>query len=88
MDSIFQRIEGVTYYIDEITWRTTDKHLEHLEEVLQHLLKHSADWTKCKFWQSGVTFLGYQVDADGIHTTEDKLQAIVQALALKNVPEL
>ena len=35
-----------------------------------------------------MTFLGHRVDADGIHTTEDKLQAIVQAPAPKNVHEL
>ena len=41
MDSILQGIEGVACYIDDIiTGKTTDEHLEHLEEVLQHLLKH------------------------------------------------
>ena len=35
-----------------------------------------------------MTFLGHRVDADGIHTPEDKLQAIVQAPAPKNVQEL
>ena len=35
-----------------------------------------------------VTVFGHQVDADGIHITDDKLQAIVQAPAPKNVQEL
>ena len=92
MDSILQGIEGVTCYIEDIivTGKTTDEHLEHLEEVLQRLLNHSvrAKRTKCRFLQSSVTFLGHRVDADGIHTTEDKLQAIVQAPAPKNIQEL
>ncbi len=32
-----------------------------------------------------VDFLGHRVDAEGIHTKKDKLQAIVQAPAPKNV---
>ena len=42
MDSILQGIEGVACYIDDIiiTGKTTHEHLEHLEEVLQRLLKY------------------------------------------------
>ena len=45
-------------------------------------------WAKCRFLQPSVNFLGHHVDAEGIHTTEDKLEFIVQTPAPKNVQEL
>ena len=92
MDSILQGIRGVACYIDDIivTGKSDEEHLEHLEEVLLRLLRHGvhAKWAKCRFLQSSVNFLGHRVDAEGIHATADKLQAIVQAPAPKNVQEL
>ena len=38
--------------------------------------------------QTSVTYLGHQVDARGIHTTTEKVEAIQQAPAPKNVTEL
>ena len=79
-----QGIDGVACYIDDIiiTGKTDEEHLEHLEEVLRHLLRHGihVKWAKCRFLQPSVDFLGHHVDAEGIHTTEDKLRATVQAL--------
>ncbi len=43
---------------------------------------------KCKFLKPSVNFLGHRVDADGIHTTDEKLKAIVEAPAPKNIQEL
>ena len=91
MDSILQGIRGVACYINDIiTGKSDEEHLEHLEEVLQRLLRHGvhAKWAKCRFLQPSMNFLGCQVDAEGIHATADKLQAIVQAPAPKNVQEL
>ena len=92
MDSILQGIDGVACYIDDIiiTGKTDEEHLEHLEEVLRRLLRHGVHvkWAKCRFLQPSVDFLGHRVDAEGIHTTEDKLRAIVQAPAPKNINEL
>jgi len=89
MDSILQGVEGVACYIDDIiiTGRTQEEHLEHLEEVLRRLLKHGVHVkkAKCRFLQPSVNFLGHRIDAEGIHTTEDKLQAIVQAPAPRNI---
>ena len=38
--------------------------------------------------QTSVTYLGHQIDARGIHTTAEKVEAIQQAPAPKNVTEL
>ena len=92
MGCILQGIEGVACYIDDIiiTGRTTKEHLDRLEEVLKRLAQHGvkARKDKCRFLQDGVEFLGHIIDAKGIHTTPDKLQAIVDAPSPQNVTEL
>ena len=92
MDTILQGAEGVACYIDDIivTGRTPAEHIEHLEEVLKRLLRHGVrvKRQKCRFLQPSVSFLGHRIDATGIHPLDDKLQAIVQAPAPTNVPEL
>ena len=92
MDTILQGIEGVACYIDDIiiTSRTTEEHLERLEEVLKRLLRHGlhVKKSKCCFLQPSVIFLGHCIDAEGLHPTEEKLKAIVEAPAPKNIQEL
>ena len=92
MDTILQGIDGVACYIDDIiiTGKTTEEHLEHLEEVLRCLLRHGVQVKKpkCHFFQPSVIFLGYRIDAEGIHPTDEKLKAIVDAPAPKNLQEL
>ena len=89
MDTILQGIDGVACYIDDIIM-TTEEHLEHLEEVLRHLLQHGVHVKKlkCRFFQLSVIFLGHRIDAEGIHPTDEKLIAIVKASAPKNPQEL
>ena len=43
---------------------------------------------KCAFLQNEVEYLGYQIDANGVHTAPSKLQAIQRAPVLKNVKQL
>ena len=92
MDTILQGIGGVACYIDDIiiTGKTTEEHLEHLEEVLRRLLRHGVHVKKpkCRFLQSSVIFLGHRIDANGIHPTGEKLKAIVEAPVPKNIQEL
>ena len=92
MDTILQGIDGVACYIDDIiiTGKTPEEHLAHLEDVLKSLQKHGirVKLPKCQFLRPSVTFLGHVIDADGIHTTKDKLQAIVEAPAPSTVQEL
>ena len=91
MESILQGIDGVACYIDDIiTGKTTKEHLDHLEEVLKRLAEHGvkAKKDKCRFFEDSVEFLGHLIDAKGIHTTPDKLRAIVDAPAPRNVNEL
>ena len=58
-----------------------------LEEVLKHLLQHGLHVKKsnCCFLQSSV---GHCTDAEGLHPTEKKLKAIVEAPAPKTIQDL
>ena len=44
--------------------------------------------SKCSFLKMGVQYLGHRIDADGIHATDAKLRAIIDAPQPKNVSEL
>ena len=43
---------------------------------------------KCEFRKSSISYLGHRIDSEGIHTTQDKVNAICKALTPKNVSEL
>ena len=92
MDTILQGVEGVACYIDDIiiTGKSTEEHLERLEEILQRLLRYGihVKKSKCRFLQSSVIFLGHRIDAEGLHPTKEKLKAIMDAPASKNIQEL
>ena len=73
-----------------ITGNTTDEHLKNLNEVLKWLeeaglcLKRE----KCKFLSTSVVYLGHHIDAEGLHPTADKVDAIHQAPTPQNCSEL
>ena len=92
MDSILQGIAGVICYIDDIlvTGKDDAQHLQALEQVLSRLQK--AGWTiqknKCVFMARSVEYLGHVVDAEGLHTTPEKLKAILEAPAPKDLNQM
>lgn len=89
MESILQGVPNVVVYIDDIliTGASEQEHLETLDCVLERLeiaglrvKKH-----KCRFM---VEYLGYRIDAKGLHPTPEKVQAVKEAPCPKNVQEL
>ena len=92
MDTVLQGLPGVTCYIDDIliTGATVDEHLQRFEAVLQRLQKHGfrLKKAKCKYMAESVEYLGYRLDAIGLHATDEKLQAILQAPTPRDVQEL
>ena len=92
MDQILRGIDGVICYLDDIliTGSTEEEHLERLRQVLKRLEEHGirVKRSKCFFLRPSVQYLGHLVDADGLHATDDKLKAITEARAPKNLPEL
>ena len=77
----------MTVYFDDIlvAGSSVSEHLSVLEQVLSRLLESKE---KCHFLIKSVTYLGYQIDATGIHPTSEKIRAIKDAPTPRNVTEL
>ena len=91
MDQILQGMDKVRCRIDDILMRTEPhEHLQVLDEVLTRLEKHGilAKRSKCEFMVLSVEFLGYRVDREGRHPTDEKIAPIKGALSSTNVAEL
>ena len=92
MEGVLKGIPGVSIYLDDIliTGKSEEQHLANLERVLKQLevsdmrLKHD----KCCFKMPEVTYLGHRIDKEGLHPTEAKTKAILQAPTPKNLTEL
>ena len=92
MDSILQGIAGVICYIDDIlvTGKDDAQHLQALEQVLSRLQEAglTIQKNKCVFMAKSVEYLGHVVDAEGLHTTPEKLKAILEAPAPKDLNQM
>ena len=92
MDSILQGMSHVICYIDDIlvTGATADEHDRNLDEVLRRLQEHGVGLKqeKCSFFNDSVEYLGHHISETGIHTTEEKTKAILDAPGPKNIQEL
>lgn len=92
MDNLVSGIPGVVVYLDDIliSGATDEEHLTSLEEVLRRMkiaglrLRQN----KCTFMAPSVIYLGYKIDARGLHPVQDKVQAITDAPKPVNVTQL
>lgn len=92
MDQILIGLNGVGCYLDDIivTGKNDEEHLRNLEQVIKKLdqfglkLKKS----KCSFFQDSIQYLGWLVDANGVHASTTGVQAILNASKPENVQEL
>lgn len=92
MDQILHGMENVVCFMDDIlvSAPTKERHLAILDEVMKRLEKHGIriKKSKCAFLQDSVEYLGYRIDAQGLHPTASKVEAIVNEPAPQNVTEL
>ena len=92
MESTLQGIPHTVVYLDDIlvTGRTHQEHLWNLQIVLRQLKQAGLRLKreKCQFLTKAVQYLGYRIDQDGLHPTDDKIKAIREAPAPRNVAEL
>ena len=92
IESVLGRIPGVAIFLDDIliSGKTKREHLAKVRLVLQKLegagLRLSK--AKCTWVTEKVEYLGYKIDALGIHPTNAKLEAIKKAPAPKDVSQL
>lgn len=92
MDQILSGIEGVVCYLDDILITAPNflLHSERLREVLRRLQASGikTQKSKCDWLRSSITYLGHKIDAEGLHPTEDRIEAIKQMPVPKNTTQL
>ena len=92
MDTLLQGIVGIVVYLDDIliTGSSNAEHLASLKEVLTRLEKAGLrlNQKRSQFLAPSITYLGYRIDSEGLHPTEDKLKAVQSAPQPNNVTEL
>ena len=73
-----------------ITGKSDAEHLQNLEEVLKRLQNNGlrVKPAKCRFMESSVEYLGHWIDATGVHTTTEKVDAILKAPVPQNTQQL
>ena len=92
MDTLLQGVPNTLCYLDDIliTDKTDAEHLQNLEEVLKRLqnngLRVKPD--KCRFMEPSVEYLGHCINASGVHTTTQKVDAILKAPIPQNTQQL
>ena len=92
MDQVLQGIKGAHCYLDDIliTGKTTEEHLQNLEEVLKRLNQYGlrANKEKCKWFHKSVSYLGHVVSNAGLKKSPDKIKAVTEAPKPQNVSSL
>ncbi|XP_053605087.1 uncharacterized protein K02A2.6-like [Plodia interpunctella] len=92
MTSLLAGIPGVAILIDDIIicGCTVLEMLNRLDIVLDRIEKAGLRLykNKCKFAKEKVEFLGFVIDAEGIHPAKSKVESIVNTPAPKNKQEL
>ena len=91
MERVLSSVKNVVCYLDDIliTTRSVEEHKTVLSEVLQRLERHNikAKLSKCEFFKSAVNYLGYKINKEGQHPTEEKVRAITDVPVPTNVTE-
>jgi hypothetical protein len=92
LESVLEGLNGVIIYLDDIcvTGRSEQEHLQNLQAVLNRLRERGLvlSRSKCVFMTNTVDYLGFRVDKNGVHPTEEKVRAIRSAPVPRNVTEL
>ncbi|KAF8747242.1 hypothetical protein RHS01_11373 [Rhizoctonia solani] len=83
---------SVVVYLDDILIfsNSREEHVEHVKEVLSHLLKHNlfCNPAKCYFFVTEVTYIGLVITPEGISMEKDKVQAIMDWPEPQNVKQV
>jgi hypothetical protein len=82
----------VIVFLDDILIysKSEEEHEHHLRMVLQVLREHQlyAKLSKCSFYQKQIHYLGHIISKDGIEVDPEKVAAIRERSALRNVTEV
>ena len=92
IDQVLQGVPDTQCILDGmiITGKTDEEHLENLEKLLKRLqdagLKKNKE--KCEFFRDRVKFCGHEINSEGLHKTQEKIEAVVNAPRPENVSQL
>ncbi len=85
MEGMLQGIPQVVCFMDDILvmGESDAVHMRNLEEVLKRLQGHGVRLRKdkCRFLMDSVEYLWQWVDSRGVHTSPQKVRAVLQAPA-------
>lgn len=92
IENLLKDLPGVCVYLDDIlvTGNTNEQHLQNLRAVLSRLEESGLTLRKekCSFFLDEVEYLGFKVTTAGLKPTEEKVKAVKNAAAPKNLQEL
>ena len=92
IEQIMQGFKMVLVYQDDIliTAKNDKDHLRTLDEVLSRLKAYGlrVKPNKVTFFAESLNYLGYKIDAHGVHVINDKVEAILHVPAPTNVSQL
>lgn len=92
MECLLAGIDGIIFLLDDIliTANDDDQHRQRLITVLQRLddAGLTVQKSKCDFFKDEISYLGHIVDKNGIRTSPEKVNAILQATKPESVSQL
>ncbi|GFT88666.1 retrovirus-related Pol polyprotein from transposon 412 [Trichonephila clavipes] len=92
VDGLFQGMYGVKVFMDDarITGSDEISHFTALEEFFKKCREHGLklNLNKSKFFQNEINFLGHRIDSKGLHKTDEKISAVINAPVPRNVHEV
>ena len=92
IEQVLQGIPMIVCRVDDIliSGENDQEHLDHLDEVLTRLESTGLrlKLSKCQFMQPTVEYLGYRIDAQGLHAIEKRVELIRNAPAPENQQQL
>ena len=92
IEQVMSGVPGTQVILDDmiVTGKTDQEHLENLELVFQRLSENGlkANVEKCKFFKEKVTFCGHEIDRNGLHKMQSKIDAVMNAPKIENVEQL
>ncbi|CAB0003680.1 unnamed protein product [Nesidiocoris tenuis] len=92
MDGLLGGLDGTAVMLDDVL--IGGRNLKELEIRVTKVLEILKDAgltvavNKCEFGKTSLEYLGFRIDADGLHTTDEKVRAVIEAVEPKNLKEL
>ena len=92
IEQVLQNIPSTQVMIDDIiiTGRNDTELLHNLKLVMDRLLSYGlhVNLDKCEFFQEKVSYVGHEIDSEGLHKSPEKIKAVKEAKRPENVSEL